>query len=146
MAERELADEAAMSAFGAELAAWLRPPKVVYLHGPLGAGKTTLVRAVLRALGHDGPVRSPTYTLVETYLLGHCEVHHLDLYRIADADELEFLGLRDLASERALWLVEWPERGADDLPRPDVELTIAFADQHGRRVTGVPDALADIER
>jgi tRNA threonylcarbamoyladenosine biosynthesis protein TsaE len=85
-------------------------------------------------------VRSPTYTLVESYPFAGFEVHHLDLYRVADPDELEFLGVRDLAAADAIWLVEWAERGGDRLPAPDFVIRIAFDDE-GRRVSGLPAAL-----
>lgn len=137
MAERQLVDETASRALGHELAALTRAPLVVTLSGPLGAGKTSLARAWLHGLGHDGPVRSPTYTLIETYRLPAVTVHHLDLYRLADPEELEFIGVRDLAEEDALWLIEWPERGGDRLPAPDWQLTIEFSGS-GRIVGGLP--------
>jgi tRNA threonylcarbamoyladenosine biosynthesis protein TsaE len=95
---------------------------VVFLSGDLGAGKTTFVRGYLKALGVTGPVRSPTYTLVELYPLGAMTVVHVDLYRVRDAGELEALGLRDWAQQGHLWFVEWPERGAGHLPHPDLQL------------------------
>ena len=140
MAERIVGDEEATGALGAELAAVLHAPAVVRLEGPLGAGKTTLARGFLRALGHAGAVRSPTYTLVETYPFAGFEVHHLDLYRVADPDELEFLGIRDLASPSAIWLIEWAERGGDRLPGADRVIRIEFADG-GRRISGLPPTL-----
>jgi tRNA threonylcarbamoyladenosine biosynthesis protein TsaE len=140
MADRLVADETEMAALGAELADALAAPAVIFLEGPLGAGKTTLARAFLRGLGHTGAVRSPTYTLVESYPFDRFDVHHLDLYRVADPDELEFLGVRDLAASEAIWLVEWAERGADRLPAPDHVIRIAF-EGTGRRVAGLPDAL-----
>ncbi|MGY0611441.1 MULTISPECIES: tRNA (adenosine(37)-N6)-threonylcarbamoyltransferase complex ATPase subunit type 1 TsaE [unclassified Luteimonas] len=103
---------------------------VVHLHGDLGAGKSTLARAWLRALGVTGPVRSPTYTLVERYPLATGgEALHLDLYRIGDAGELEFLGLDD--ADARLWLVEWPERGLGALPAADLEVHLGV-DGEGR--------------
>lgn len=134
-----------MAALGAELAGVLAAPAVVFLEGALGAGKTTLARAVLRGLGYTGAVRSPTYTLVESYPFDGLEVHHLDLYRVADPDELEFLGIRDLAASHAIWLVEWAERGADRLPAPDYVIRIDF-DGAGRRVTGLPATLAPMNK
>ncbi len=123
----ELPDSAATEAQGARLAAVLREGGVVFLSGELGAGKTTLVRALLRALGHVGPVRSPTYAIVEPYRIGALEVYHLDLYRIADPDELEYLGLREWLRPGVLMLVEWPQRGAGVLPRPDLHLHLDYA-------------------
>lgn len=105
------------------LAAAQPGPAVVYLHGDLGAGKSTLARAWLRSLGVTGTIRSPTYTLVERYPLDDSDALHLDLYRIGSGGELEFLGL-DEAPAR-LWLVEWPERGAGGLPAPDLEVQLA---------------------
>lgn len=140
MAERGLPDPAAMEALGVELSRVLDPPCVITLTGPLGAGKTTLVRAYLRALGHTGPVRSPTYTLVETYPLADRTVHHLDLYRLGDPDELELIGVRDLATLDAVWLIEWPERGGDRLPPVDWALELDYEDG-GRRIRGLPAAL-----
>jgi len=119
-----LPDEAATVALGQRLARTLPPRAVVHLHGDLGAGKTTLARALLRALGVAGAIKSPTYTLVERYPLEGGEVAHLDLYRIADPEELEFLGLDELSDSARLWLVEWPQQGAGVLPAPDLRIAL----------------------
>lgn len=122
-----LADEQATRAFGAALAPLLPGRATVFLQGNLGAGKTTLVRALLRAAGHDGPVRSPTYTLVEPYRLARGSYYHLDLYRLSDPEELEYLGLRDMLAEDCVLLIEWPERGEAALPRPDLRIRLESA-------------------
>lgn len=112
---------------GAALASSQPGPAVVFLHGDLGAGKSSLARAMLRQLGVVGPVKSPTYTLVERYALARGDALHLDLYRIASITELEFLGLDDNDSSTRLWLVEWPERGAGALPPPDLHVRLVQA-------------------
>ncbi len=99
---------------------------VLYLKGDLGAGKTTCVRALLRTLGIVRRVRSPTYTLVETYAAAELTCVHVDLYRLSGEAEAEALGLRDLADMNSLLLVEWPEKGAAAVPRPDVELHLDY--------------------
>jgi tRNA threonylcarbamoyladenosine biosynthesis protein TsaE len=118
--------------FGAQLAK-TRPGGdntlcVVYLTGDLGAGKTTLTRGLLRSLGVTGAVRSPTYTLLEIYELGALTALHLDLYRLSDPEELGNLGLREWATGGHLWLIEWPERGADRLPEADLVITLTAGD------------------
>jgi tRNA threonylcarbamoyladenosine biosynthesis protein TsaE len=123
-----LADEDAMAHLGGLLARALRGGEYIALRGPLGAGKTTLARALLRASGHVGPVRSPTFTLVEPYSLAAFQLLHLDLYRLGDAEELEMLGVRERFGD-AVVLIEWPERGAGWLPPPDLELLLDFADE-----------------
>lgn len=124
-----LPDAHAQEAFGARLARALGSEGlVVFLEGDLGAGKTTLVRGVLRGLGHQGTVKSPTYTLVEPYEVGGRRCAHLDLYRLADPGELEFLGLRDLLADDPLVFIEWPGNGAGVLPAPDLRVTIDIAD------------------
>ena len=126
-----LPDAAATEHLGARLAGHLPAQAVVELHGDLGAGKSTLARALLRALGVTGTIRSPTYTLVEQYPLATGGMAlHLDLYRIGDPGELEFLGLD--AGEIRLWLVEWPERGRGGLPQPDLRIELDVAGD-GRR-------------
>ena len=117
-------DAEAQQAFGAALAELCPTGCTIHLVGDLGAGKTTLVRGFLRARGHAGPVRSPTYTLVEPYDLPGGTVYHLDLYRLGDPEELEYLGLRDLLGGEVTLLIEWPERGAGWLPAPDLTLNI----------------------
>jgi tRNA threonylcarbamoyladenosine biosynthesis protein TsaE len=127
-----LADPAATEALAAALAASQPPRAVVFLEGDLGAGKSSLARAWLRALGVRGAIKSPTYTLVERYPLPAGEAAHLDLYRLAGAAELDFLGLDELATEAALWLVEWPDRGQGGLPAPDLQVRLAVEGM-GRR-------------
>lgn len=131
------ADE--MRALGARLATALRgadlvEPFVLGLSGDLGAGKTTLVGGLLGALGHEGPARSPTYSLIEPYRLAGRDVYHCDLYRLRDPDELEDLGLRDLLAGSSLLLVEWPERAGDRMRAPDLALHLEYAGE-GRIVS-----------
>lgn len=135
----EAEDETAMLALGTALAATLVPASVVYLVGELGMGKTTLARGILRALGHRGTVKSPTYTLVEPYELAEGCVYHFDLYRLGDPEELEFMGIRDYFDGSALVLVEWPECGAGFLPPADLVVTIGPAG-NGRRLDLVAES------
>ncbi len=123
-----LADEAATLAFGARLARGLKPGMTFYLEGDLGAGKTTLVRGLLRALGYNGRVRSPTYTLAETYALPGFELYHYDLYRMHDPREWLDAGFRDSSDDRTVSLIEWPEKAAGWLPRPDVVVHLRIED------------------
>jgi tRNA threonylcarbamoyladenosine biosynthesis protein TsaE len=119
-----LADEAATLELGQKLGRICQNGAVLYLEGELGAGKTTLCRGILAALGHIGPVKSPTYTLVESYILPAITLHHFDLYRIAAAEELEYMGIRDYFSQPALVVIEWPQRGAELLAAPDIVVDI----------------------
>ncbi len=123
-----LADEAATLAFGAQLARELIPGMTFYLEGDLGAGKTTLVRGLLRALGYAGRVKSPTYTLAETYSLPAFELYHYDLYRMHDPREWLDAGFRDVIGGQAVSLIEWPEKAAGWLPPPDVIIRLTIAD------------------
>ena len=135
-----LADEEATLAFGACLAAALGAGGIITLRGNLGSGKTTLSRGLLRALGHKGAVKSPTYTLVEPYEIGVRKIFHYDLYRLNDPAELEYLGLRDFIDNQALTLIEWPEKGEPLLPPVDLDLTLAVAGT-GRSISWQPHTL-----
>jgi tRNA threonylcarbamoyladenosine biosynthesis protein TsaE len=130
---RYLDDEAATEAWGARLAARLTPGAVVFLQGDLGAGKTTLVRGVLRGLGHTGSVKSPTYTLLEPYDLPRFVVYHFDFYRIVNSQELDFIGVDELVDSHAVKLVEWPERVVDRLPVADWVVRMRVEGE-GRRI------------
>lgn len=121
-----LPDEAATAVLAQQLASVLDGGLVVYLHGPLGAGKTSFARALLTSLGVGERVKSPTYSLIEGYAARDRPAWHLDLYRIADPGELEWLGLDALADPEALVLIEWPERGLGALPDADLELDLVY--------------------
>lgn len=129
-----LAGPEATEALGAALAEGSPPGCVIYLEGELGAGKTTLARGFLRGLGHEGRVKSPTYSLLEPYETPAGKVIHLDLYRLSDPDEAAWLGVEDHAVDEARLLVEWPEHGANWLPAPDLVVRLAH-DGDRRRVT-----------
>lgn len=118
---------AATEKIGVRLAQALTPGCILYLRGDLGAGKTTLARGLLHGLGHSGIVKSPTYTLVEPYQIGAWRLFHWDLYRLADPEELEYLGLRDQLDGETALLIEWPERGHGALPTADLEVTLDYA-------------------
>lgn len=112
--------------FGAELVKLLPLKCVVFLYGDLGAGKTTLVRAYLRAAGYSGTVKSPTYTLVEEYNVNDRKVFHFDLYRVSDPEELAWIGIRDYFTQEGICFIEWPELGKGFLPEPDISIRLTM--------------------
>lgn len=141
----ELADESAMYRLGNRLAQCFRAGLLITLRGELGMGKTTLARGILRGLGHTGSVKSPTYAVLEPYDMAFGRVYHFDFYRLADPEELEFLGFRDYLLDAHLCLVEWPEQGEGYLGSADVDVGITQFRQ-GRRLTfkGLSDAGVEV--
>ena len=121
-----LVDEAATERFGAAILSMLTKKypsgALIFLHGNLGAGKTTFVRGILRGLGFLGAVKSPTYTLMEPYVLDNLEVYHFDLYRLQSPQELEFVGFDEILTGPGMKLLEWPQQGQSWLPSPDVDV------------------------
>ncbi len=109
---------------GVEIARALSIPSCVYLHGAMGTGKTTLTKAILRSLGYDKAVTSPTYNLIQEYRVPTATVYHMDLYRLADPEEIEYLALPDLWASNSLFLIEWPQKGEGFLPQADVSLSL----------------------
>lgn len=132
--QRALADEAATRSLGAELAAVLRPGMSIWLSGDLGAGKTTLVRGLLRALHYADRVKSPTFSLVELYSFSSFNLYHFDLYRLEDPMEWEDAGFRECFNDRSICFVEWPEKAVGCLPEPDLMIRLEFAGD-GRTAT-----------
>jgi tRNA threonylcarbamoyladenosine biosynthesis protein TsaE len=124
----ELPEEAATLALGAALASGARPGLVLYLSGELGAGKTTLVRGLLRALGHPGKVKSPTYALVELYTVSGLSLYHFDFYRFNDPNEWLSSGFREAFNPETMCIVEWPERATGLLSPPDLSITLKYSD------------------
>src|SRR5688572_7972537 len=122
-----LADRAATERLGCALAPGAGPGLVLHLRGDLGSGKTTLVRGLLRALGHAGRVKSPTYTLVEPYELSSLHLYHFDFYRLKNRSEWLNAGFREYFNAQSMCVVEWPERAEDLLPLPDVDVRLQFA-------------------
>jgi len=122
-----------ISVFANKISSDLPVPLVIWLEGDLGAGKTTFARELIHALGYQGRVKSPTYGLLEQYQVHPLQVIHMDLYRIADPGELEFLALEDLMDEHTILLVEWPDKGGEWLPGPDFRFEFHYA-QQGRKL------------
>jgi len=119
---------------GRAIIAGLKAPLVIYLHGDLGAGKTTLVRGILRGLGYDDLVKSPTYTLVEEYKLAEMDFFHFDLYRLASPEELYFIGIEEYQGEKAVCCFEWPEKGDRVIAAADLEIFIKTLPEKGREI------------
>jgi len=127
--EMAFPSERDLEAFAEKFSSDLQLPLVIWLQGDLGAGKTAFARALIHALGYKGRVKSPTYTLLEQYQMDSMQVLHMDLYRIADPGELEFLGLPDLLDEQTILLIEWPDKGGQWLPGPDFIFEFGYAEQ-----------------
>ncbi len=128
-----LADEAATLKLGAHIAQFCPPQQfTIHLEGELGAGKTTLCRGLLQELGHQGNVKSPTYTLVEQYDFADRSVFHFDLYRLVDPEELDYIGLDDYMNSNSLCLIEWPQQGGNYLPSPDIIIKLKY-DENSRQ-------------
>ena len=132
-----LEDEAATRSLGARIGLALQPGVTIWLQGDLGAGKTTLVRGLLQGLGHAGKVKSPTYTLVEPYVISGLHLYHFDLYRFVDPEEWDAAGFREYFNQETICLVEWPDKAGDLLPAPDLEIALA-PHGAGRRATLQP--------
>lgn len=143
MREFEAGSEAEMMELGARLGHELKGGQVITLSGDLGAGKTTLVRGMLRGLGFEGRVKSPSYGLVESYEIAGLEIHHLDLYRLGEPEELDFIGLEDLMGVDSVLLVEWPERAGGRLPAATRIISISFSGDGRRLRLETPPAPAD---
>jgi tRNA threonylcarbamoyladenosine biosynthesis protein TsaE len=143
-----LADEPATRRLGAALAAGVAPGRVLHLSGELGTGKTTLARGLLRELGHTGRVRSPSYPLVELYVLSRLHLYHFDFYRFKDRGEWQDSGFREYFNPQSACLVEWPERAGADLPPPDLAVRLAIEGE-GRRAwltAGTPEGRDWLQR
>jgi tRNA threonylcarbamoyladenosine biosynthesis protein TsaE len=128
-------DLAGLQLAAQSMAQQLQAGQVIYLHGPLGVGKTTFVQSLLSALGYKGLVKSPTYSLVEHYDLTAFDVYHFDLYRLKNPEELAFMGLRDYLHPQAVCLFEWPDRGEGYLPHADIQIELAYDGPDTRLLT-----------
>jgi tRNA threonylcarbamoyladenosine biosynthesis protein TsaE len=122
--QRYLDSTEATEQFGAELFKSVPSKCLIFLQGDLGAGKTTMVRGFLRAAGYNGTVKSPTYTLVEEYIVDGRKIFHFDLYRVVDPEELEWIGIRDYFDQDSICFIEWPDKGKGFLPQPDIIITL----------------------
>jgi tRNA threonylcarbamoyladenosine biosynthesis protein TsaE len=131
--------------FGAALFKSLPSKCLIFLYGDLGAGKTTLVRGFLRAAGYNGTVKSPTYTLVEEYTIGHRKVFHFDLYRVLDPEELEWIGINDYLDQDSVCFIEWPDQGRGFLPEPDSVITLK-PEGFGRSLTQLSGSEKNLAR
>lgn len=132
--EKVLHSQSELEDIAARLAGHAAADLMIYLRGPLGAGKTTFARGFLRGLGYTGVVKSPTYTLVEPYSFDSMMCYHFDLYRLADPEELEFTGARDYFNESSICLIEWPEKAAGFLAEEDIDCVLEHHPQ-GRKMT-----------
>ncbi|WP_440903573.1 tRNA (adenosine(37)-N6)-threonylcarbamoyltransferase complex ATPase subunit type 1 TsaE [Catenovulum sp. SX2] len=134
----DLADADATVALGKQLAALISAPCVVYLIGDLGAGKTTFSRGLIQGFGYTGNVKSPTYTLVEPYELADVSIYHFDLYRLADPQELEFIGIEEYFTQSSICLVEWPDKGQGWLASADIQINIEHKnEQRSAEIVGL---------
>ncbi len=136
-----IGNETEMQTLGKELGKLFAGGSIIYLEGDLGAGKTTFARGFIRSYNHTCAIKSPTYTLVESYPGDCLTIHHFDLYRIADPEELEFIGIIDYFSQETISLIEWPDRGKPLLPAPDLTVRIHYKNSK-RKVTLIPHSPA----